>query len=104
MDREGLKEFFEDKTELMKEICVNKNHDYTGKNVSPFANFEKVERLGICSTEQGFLTRMSDKLSRVISFVEQGVLKVEDEKIEDTLIDLANYSLLMAAYLKSKKD
>ena len=63
-----------------------------------------VEKIGIASTEQGFLTRMMDKISRVNSFVKQGTLNVADEKIEDTLMDLANYAILMAGYLRSKKD
>jgi len=85
------------------EISRRKNHDYTGKNDNPFANFESVEVLGI-STEHGFLTRMMDKMKRIASFVEQGELKVKDESVTDTLRDLANYSCLLAAYIKSKSD
>lgn len=44
-----------------------------------------------------------DKISRINSFTQQGVCNVKDESIEDTLIDLANYSILMAGYIKSKK-
>ena len=47
---------------------------------------------------------MMDKISRVNSFVLQGVTKVENEKIEDTLLDLANYALLLSGYIKSKRD
>lgn len=85
------------------EISRRKNHDYTGKNDNPFANFESVEVLGI-STEHGFLTRMMDKMKRIASFVEQGELKVKDESVTDTLRDLANYSCLLSAYIKSKSD
>lgn len=87
----------------MTEVTKRKNADYTGKGNDPFANFSKAELLGICSTEQGFLVRMSDKISRIISFVQKGVLEVEDERVEDTLMDLANYCILMSAYIKSKK-
>lgn len=89
----------------MIEVTTRKNHDYAGAgNGDPFHNFRQVERMGICSTEIGFLTRMTDKISRIQSFVAQGVLKVKDESIEDTLLDLANYSILLAAYIKSKKE
>ena len=88
----------------MQEVTKKKNADYTGKTEDPFANFTKVEVLGICSTNQGFLTRMTDKFSRIISFVQKGVLEVEDEKIEDTLMDLANYCILFSAYIKAEKD
>jgi hypothetical protein len=84
-------------------IAEKKNADYTGKNDDPFSNFRAVESLGI-STEQGFLTRMMDKMKRIASFTENGSLQVKDESVLDTLQDLANYSCLFAGYLKSKMD
>lgn len=84
------------------EISRKKNADYTGGNDNPFANFEAVEVLGI-SAEQGFLTRMMDKMKRIASFVEQGELQVKDESVLDTLQDLANYSCLLAGYIQSVK-
>jgi hypothetical protein len=83
-----------------------KNYDYAGDHEQgrrPFANFERVEALGICSTERGFLVRMTDKLSRLTSFVEAGKLRVKDESVQDTLIDLINYSVLLAAYLSDQR-
>ena len=68
----------------------------------PFANFRRAEALGVCSTEQAFLVRMTDKMSRLASFSSRGELSVEDETVYDTLEDLINYSVLLAAYLKSK--
>lgn len=88
----------------MCEITKAKNHDYGGFSKDPFGNFKVVEHNGIASPEVGFLVRMTDKMSRLASFVSQGTLKVEDEKIADTLMDLANYSILMAGYLKQKKN
>jgi hypothetical protein len=91
--------------ERMLTISKAKNNDYTGASVSPFANFSRVEALGICTTEQGFLTRMSDKLSRAAALlVDRCERKVKDEQIEDTLLDLANYCILLCGYLESKKD
>lgn len=87
----------------MVEIARAKNHDYAGFTEDAFANFRVVEKCGIASVEQAFLTRMMDKISRVNSFVKQGVCNVKDEKIEDTLLDLANYSILMAGYINQKK-
>lgn len=87
----------------MVEVTRVKNADYTGTDPSPFSNFTRVEALGICSTEQGFLTRMTDKISRITSFAQKGFLLVKDESVEDTLVDLANYCILMAGFLRSKK-
>lgn len=94
-----LKEY----TERMVATAEKKNADYAGASPKPFANFSHVEDLGIATTEQGFLTRMTDKLCRVLTFAKKGVLQVSDESVEDTLLDLANYALLMASYIKAKK-
>ena len=100
------KEFIKYHTTLcdrLKDIAKAKSHDYS-QDEDVFANFKSIEVLDVCTTEQGFLTRMLDKFNRVKSFTKRGILKVEDEKIEDTLLDLANYSILLAAYIKDKKD
>lgn len=102
-DKEFIK-YHKDFCDKMHEVVKNKNHDYSGFQESAFANFELVEKMGIASVEQGFLTRITDKIARLNSFIKQGTTKVADEKIEDTLMDLANYSILLAGYLKSKKE
>lgn len=102
--RDGLLNFLQAETERMLKIARAKNQDYAGASADPFGNFARVETLGICKTEVGFLTRMTDKLCRISSFVAAGTLAVKDESVQDTLRDLANYSLLMLAYLESKKD
>lgn len=95
--------FFDDTMGKMRKIMEAKNSDYAGQtDLDPFANFTRVEVLGICKTEVGFLTRMTDKLCRIATFVKSGDLKVKDEAVTDTLLDLANYSILMAAYIKSR--
>lgn len=89
----------------MEETMVRKNHDYSGgdREVNPFKNFELVEQLGVTSVEQGFLVRMCDKLSRITSLIDNEA-KVSDEAIEDTLVDLANYAIIMSLYVKSKRE
>lgn len=104
MNREEYLARFKELTELMYSITQKKNADYTGDDSSPFKNFTMVERMGFASTEQGFLTRITDKVMRVSSFVKNGTLQVVDEKVTDTLLDCANYCLLMICYLESKKD
>ncbi len=104
MNRETYLKTFEELTTQMLEITKKKNSDYTGDDSSPFKNFTMVETMGFASTEQGFLTRITDKVMRVSSFVKHGILQVADEKVEDTLLDCANYCLLMICYLRSKKD
>lgn len=94
---------FEAITKQMLETTRRKNNDYSYGD-EPFRNFTMVEQMGIAMTEQGFLTRMTDKMMRLSTFVQGGTLQVADEKVEDTLVDLANYSILMLCYLRSKRD
>lgn len=100
--KESYLQFHQKCCDHMLSIAKAKNADYTGASNDPFANFRLVEEIGICSVEQGMLTRMSDKLSRLASFTKQGTLQVKDESVTDTLLDLANYCILFAAYLEDK--
>jgi hypothetical protein len=102
MTKQEYLDFFVAFTERMRDLTRKKNDDYSA-GLDPFANFTRVEALGICSTEQGFLTRMTDKMSRICSFVQRGELSVKEESVTDTLMDLAVYSILMAAFLHDKK-
>jgi len=102
-DKKWFLEEFRRLTNEMYAIAEKKNADYTGDNDQPFKNFTMVETMGAATTEQGFFTRMTDKLMRFAGFIKNGTLKVADEKIEDTLLDLANYCLLCICYLRSKK-
>ena len=86
----------------MLEIAEAKNHDYGGKDSNPFANFMAVEHLGAASAEAGITVRMTDKLSRIITLLNKDA-KVSDESITDTLLDLANYAIILKALIAYKK-
>lgn len=89
---------------IARELMAVKNHDYAGsKGDTPWMNFQRAEEMGICSTEQSFLVRITDKISRLITFTNNGVLLVKDEGVEDSIIDLINYLVLFSAFLKDKK-
>lgn len=76
----------------MREIHAAKNQDYGAGD--PLGNFKaSADGLGI-SPFKGVLVRMSDKWSRIQSIVKRGTHMVKDETIEDTLLDLAVYSIL----------
>ena len=95
-----------------KEICgealklmEKKNHDYAGEGGdTPFANFTRSEDMGICTTEQGFLVRVCDKLSRLSTFASAGELKVDNESYHDAVVDIINYMVLFSGYLKDKSN
>lgn len=85
-----------------RQLSLAKNHDYTGDAANPFANFERVEALGICSTEIGFLVRITDKVSRLATFARHGRLAVADESVRDTIVDAINYLALLSAFIESQ--
>lgn len=105
MNRKEYFEFHREFCEEMFRITEIKNKDYATNSSDPFSNFRKIEQFtnGAVTAEAGFLTRMSDKYSRLCSFVKNGELAVKDESVTDSLIDLANYCVLFAGYLQSKK-
>ena len=88
--------------EEMKETFVAKNHDYAGKD-DPFANLRASRDLGI-SPVAGVVLRLNDKFSRLKSFLQQGVLKVKEESIVDTLKDISVYCLIAIILYEEEKE
>ena len=96
MNREQLLEEIVKSQAKGYDIIKKKNTDYS-TNEDPFKNFRMWGEIG-------FAVRMSDKVSRIQQLIQNGKAEVKDESLEDTLLDLANYSYLMLAYLKEKRD
>lgn len=95
---------FKEITEEMLETSKRKNSDYTADSGDAFTNFKLVGKMGICSVETGFLTRLSDKFARLVGLVKNKECQVKDEKYTDTLLDMANYCILLCIYLENKGD
>lgn len=106
IDRARLLTIHSEMTQKARSLMEAKNHDYSGGKDSsdPFLNFTRVQKLGITDTKTGFLVRMTDKLSRLITFSHNGTFKTKDEALEDTILDLINYSVLLYAYSQTEKD
>lgn len=93
---------YEKREELHKEICeeihdlyIRKNRDYGGSVTDTYNKF------GLVS----FLVRLSDKLNRITNLtINNKDNLVKDEKIQDTLLDLANYSILALIELKMEEE
>ena len=87
---------FEEITKSMLDLYKRKNTDY-GNSVA--ITFDKY---GLIS----FLVRMEDKLNRVSNLAQKSTeeQRVKDEKIEDTLLDLDNYSIMALIELDRKKN
>ena len=105
MTRDELLKFHEQITKEARDLMSLKNRDYAGNDgLEPFANFTRVESMGICKTEEGFLVRLTDKMSRLSSFVRSGKVNVKDESFRDTCVDVINYMVLLVAYMKDKEE
>ena len=50
------------------------------------------------------MTRITDKLSRLSSFLDSGKMNVKDESFNDTIVDVINYMVLLSAYVKEKEN
>lgn len=97
MTREEYLREFEALTVKMLATTTAKNNDYAGFE-DPFANFREFGTFG-------FLVRMSDKWKRIKNLVgDNRPPSVKDESVEDTLIDLATYCLLLLCWLRSEKE
>jgi len=104
-------EFHEDKCQRAKELSARKNTDYADPTIhkndplAVWANFTLCEKLGVCTTEQGFLVRLCDKFSRLCHLTAEGHTQmVMDESAEDTEDDIINYICLFSAYKKAKRE
>ena len=85
---------FKDYTNQLAEILQEKNHAY-GDSFTKSVDEDGLLVLKI---------RLGDKFNRVSSLIKKGELKENDESLEDTLLDMAGYSILALKYLEEHKD
>ena len=84
---------FKQITDEMVKLYERKNSDYGSSIHDTYMKYGAV----------AYLVRMEDKINRVRSLTQNNNQKVEDEKIHDSLVDLANYSILMLLELEGDK-
>ena len=106
MTRQEFLSFAEAARKRMGEITTKKNADYTGgsKGTDPFANFRQgQDAFKVGSAEIAVFGRMMDKFSRIATYINTGVLEVEDECIDNDCLDLANLAVIMMALFHEQK-
>jgi hypothetical protein len=91
---------FESILEEMLKIHKEKNADYSAEGL--FGNFQESQRIGIPDYKGAFV-RLQDKYSRCCNLIKGQQAQVVDESLEDTLIDLANYSIIVLYLLRQHK-
>lgn len=84
------------------QLVETKSSDYA-TDEDPFKNFRASEVAGV-SVEQGILIRLLDKISRLANIINKDKvkIKVKDERIQDTLMDIINYSNILKIYIDDK--
>lgn len=87
-DREQI---FKSITDNMIDVYHKKNTDYGNS----FGN--SMQEFGIISS----VIRIGDKYNRMKSIVKNNNCMVAGEKLEDTLLDMANYAIMTLVELKS---
>ena len=88
---EELTEIFKETTTAMADTFRRKNHDYGN------SFFESLDKRGLVAA----LVRMEDKMNRLDSLSKQEAM-VADENLTETLLDLANYSIMTSMWLDNK--
>ena len=101
-----IKGMFKDETALnildnMQSVYEAKDNDYSASGL-PMGNLRKCEDAGI-DAWRGCLVRIGDKMSRLENFLKEKEYLVISEKAEDTVIDLANYAILMSCLIEEIK-
>ena len=79
---------------VLNEMCST----FAFKNKKYGNSFEiSLDKYGIVAA----LTRISDKFNRIENLILTNDDDVDDETVEDTLIDMANYCVMTAVYLRN---
>lgn len=79
-------------TDEILELYEKKNSDYGN------SFYKQLDEDGLLVSK----IRLQDKLSRFSSIIKKDTIEVEDEKLRDTLIDLATYSIMTVAWMGNK--
>lgn len=88
------------KKEMHREIVEGIHTMYEKKNKDYGSSFdESLDEFGLISS----LIRLTDKRNRFKSLI-NGEAEVKDEKLEDTLLDMANYAIMTVMWLNIQNE
>lgn len=89
-----------DKSIIHKRICERLNATYKAKNADYGDSFAKVR----AEIPNAILVRLMDKLERLKTLMNGAEQQVQDENIEDTLRDMANYCIMELVEMEVKEN
>jgi hypothetical protein len=93
MTKQEQEDFFDEYINKMRDVLLNKGDDYA--NVDRLSNFKMAGQIAGGNAQLNCLNLIATKVARL------GVLlnsndKPKNESINDSIMDLANYALLLA--------
>jgi hypothetical protein len=103
MIKERFETFTQELYSKLQKTLKSKNHDYTARSTSAFANFESARDYGV-DPLVGLCIRMGDKVKRVQTFCKTNSLRVEGEHVEDSFEDIIGYCTIALAMIEDSKD
>lgn len=94
MNKEQLHSLFTDYIELQEMILLSKGDDYS--NTDRLSNFKNTASILNITPQLAALTLIATKVSRISNLLNSN-LPPNNESIQDSIMDLSNYSFLLYA-------
>ncbi len=97
------KQFLARQSELfeeLKSLTESKQNDYSAGIDDAFYNFNHYETLNICTREQGILSRICDKFTRLTGAL--GGNQLKNESVSDSILDMINYLTILQISLEER--
>lgn len=92
---------FNEFVEKQRSLLESKGHDYANEDV--LSNFKKVGAVTGNGATGAVLNLIATKVVRLANLLEKGA-DGKHESLEDTLVDLSNYSFLASCILNERKE
>ena len=88
------------KVNAFEDVTINLRNLYDAKNRDYGDSFgQSFQKWGLPMS----CIRLGDKLNRLESFAQKKDMKVDDERGEDTLMDMANYAIMTLVEMNMRK-
>lgn len=96
----GSRPALEENVQKFMDITTNMTKTYAAKNHDYGNSFDQsLDKFGLIAS----IVRMGDKMNRLETLVTKKA-QVKDESIKDTLLDLANYSIMTVMWLNKNNN
>lgn len=102
MTKEHQQKYFDQFVSKMRDTVLKKGDDYAGQE-DRLSNFKMAGQIAGNSAEVNCFNLIGTKIARLNQLLNSGV-KANFESVDDTLLDLANYTFLLACIRKESSE